>query len=66
MIGAALNHRIEGLKVYFSIIKKQRDLAPEEDNVVNGSGAVHHRMTAGIDLTMRCPCLRKLLSSSPL
>jgi len=65
MIGAALNHRIEGLKIYFSIIKKQRDLAPKEDYIVNRPGPMHHRMPAGIDLTMHCPCLRKLLRRSP-
>jgi len=66
MIGAALNHRIEGLQIHLGLIQEQRDSAPEEDNVVNGFGAVHHRMPAGIDLTMHCPCLRKLLGRSPL
>jgi hypothetical protein len=65
MIGASLNHRIEGLEVYFSIIKKQRDLAPKEDYIVDRPRSVHHRMPAGIDLTMRCPYLCKLFRRSP-
>lgn len=66
MIGALLNHGVKGLEFYLGIIQEQSDSAPEEDDIINGPGAMHHWMTTGIDLTMCCPCARKLFSSSPL
>src|SRR5262249_22585355 len=54
MIGSALDHHVERAHWNFiALVEEQRDLSPEQYNVINGSRGVHGRMTPRIDLTMR-------------
>ena len=48
MIGAHLHQHIAGFEQHFRVVQQHGDLAGEHDGIVDGLGAMHHRMPAAL------------------